>query len=125
MTSSQLLRNYPLFGEYDANDNTIIDIDEWLDTSLGITRHPLNYDEFFQFMKSNARKVCQDPTESSDTDGLSTFFDLLGPISDLYFALDHDQNGQSSPSEFGNEFENVDTNNNEKVSRNEFNLSTE
>jgi hypothetical protein len=85
-------RWYLLFGDLDTNSDNHILLSEWLDTSLGDTRHPLNYEEFFQYMKANARKVCQDPMHGEDYGiyELASIIDLLKPISDMYFSLDHD-----------------------------------
>jgi hypothetical protein len=121
-------RWYLLFGDLDLDFNNLIDLSEWLDTTLGETRHPLNYEEFFQYMKGSARKVCQDPMHGAD-DGefeLASFIDLLKPISDMYFSLDHDKNGQIEQSELGNMFDHVlDEDGSDTVSRVEFNTNTE
>lgn len=85
---------------FDKNNDKLISKDEWLNFTLfGRTHDSLSYDEFSEFLRTHAKKVCKDPypkivDSSSDSDSdQSDFEGFLGPFSEIWFMFDIDKDG--------------------------------
>ena len=86
----------------------------------------LSYNDFYAFFKKNAEDVCSDPrplpfqsSSSSDSD-ISDYDAVLAPLSDIWFLLDTDRDGQASQEDLKKAFAGMDFDSDGNITELEF-----
>ena len=103
---------------------------EWVDVFLEQgDRKELKYDDLLRYFQEQAKTICEDPrpaTKVADSfQNKKVFGGLLGPVSDVYFALDRDQNGAIEPQDIQDFFKDMDSTKTGNISRVDFNEATD